>query len=171
MSLNLKALAFLLLIALPLSGAAISQNGGEYQPTDPDAEPEEKQLEVSEEEIEQFVRAAREAERLREESRTKMRELTEKYGIDINEYRKMERINDDPDRRDELDEEERQKLKAFKEEFTSLQQRMEAEIKEEVEATGLEMQRYQRISSAMQRDNELRERIHDQMDDFDIETH
>lgn len=143
--------------------------GNEYQPTPPENQPEQQTFEISDEEVEKFVKAAEKAETLREESRQKMQELTEKYDIDINEYRQKQRMVEDPTRRKQMDEDELERIQDFGQELNDLQQEMDSKVRNEVKEAGLDMQRYQQILSALQRDDELEKKIMDKMNEMEVE--
>ncbi len=147
--------AALFFITSPIS----AQEPGGYQPTPRDHQPEESRPDIADRELRQFAKAVENAESLREESREKMKALTEKYDMTLNEFRQMQRRLEDPTRSHLVSDEDRKKMQEFHSELNGLQQDMDDKLRSAIKDAGMDMQRYHQILSAVQRYDELKEKM------------
>lgn len=133
--------------------------GGEMQqqpPTDVD---------VSEEELQQFVEAASEAQEAQMGLQMEMVEAVEDEGLSVEVYNQIAQAVQMGQDRDEIDvtAEELDQYDLANEKIDEIEQRLEAQISDAVEDAGMSMERFQELNMAIQQDPALQQQVQQMM--------
>lgn len=132
-------------------------------------------IDVSDDEAEQFVDAAMDAQEVQMEAQKKMIGVIEEEGLDVETYQKIAQstqMGQSPqgqgqgqgqDEQTDISDEDMKKFESASESLQEMQGEIQQEVVAAVENAGMEMQRFQQISQAAQQDPELRKTIQSKM--------
>lgn len=132
-------------------------------------------IDVSDDEAEQFVDAAMDAQEVQMEAQKKMIGVIEEEGLDVETYQKIAQSNQmgqspqgqgqgqGQDEQSDISEGDMEKFESVSESLQEMQGEIQQEVVAAVENAGMEMQRFQQISQAAQQDPELRKTIQSKM--------
>lgn len=149
------------------------QQQQQEQPQDPMAEqtqPEFNQdqaaeVDLSDEEMEQFVEAIVKAQELQMESQEEMMDIVEGEGISVEMYNQITQAQQMGQSEEDIDAsaEDMQNYNNALEKIMEVEERLEPQMVEAIEETGMDMERYQEINMAVQQDPELQQRIQQEL--------
>ncbi|MBD3615265.1 MAG: DUF4168 domain-containing protein [Gracilimonas sp.] len=132
----------------------------QFEPNQPAPE-----IEVSDEELEQFTEVSMVAQEIQMGSQQEMLAIVEEEGLDVETYNVIAeaRFNDQSDEELDVSSDDLEKFDAASEQIELIQQDVEDKMAEAVEAEGMEMDRFMEINMALQRDQELQQRVQQMM--------
>lgn len=122
-------------------------------------------IDVSDEELEKFTEVSMVAQEIQRSSQQDMLTIVEEEGLDVETYNVIAeaRFNEQSDDEIDVSSEDIEKFDAASERVEEIQQDVESEMAEAVEAEGMEMDRFMEINMAMQQDQELQQRVQQMM--------
>ncbi len=142
------------------------QNSGDQQ-TQQQFQPDQSapNIEVSDEELEKFTEVTMIAQQIQSESQQEMLAIVEEEELDVQTYNTIaeSRFNKQSDDQLDVSAEDIEKFESASAKVEEIQQRVEGEMSEAIEAEGMEMDRYMEINMALQQDQELQQRVQQMM--------
>lgn len=159
-SLSITSIALLLL--LTFSTPALAENSISIAQA-PQAPETEAATDISSQELEQFATAVQEIETIQMESRNEVSETIEDEGLTAQKFRDILESQRDPEMENEASEEELEQFESATEQLVQIQREAQVDMKEAVEATGLEVERFQEIFAAVREQPELRQEVQQMM--------
>lgn len=149
---NMKKFLSLLTISLGIifGGTAIAQDfntGNQNQ----------QQMEISDEELQNFVKASQEIQMLNSELQDKMIKLIEDSDMSLDRFQEISQ-KQQQGQEASLSEEEESIMSSIQEKMSEEQQAMRPKMDKILEDHGLDAQRYMAVSRALQSDEELQQR-------------
>lgn len=125
-------------------------------------------IDVSDEELDNFTEAISAAQEVQMEFQQEMVEMMEAEGMDIETFNQIAQSEQMGQSTDDLDisDEDMENFEAISAKIEEEQAGVEAAIEEAVEGTGMEMERFEEINQAIQQDPELQQRIQERMQDM-----
>lgn len=118
---------------------------------------QEVDIEVSDEELQKFVTASGEIQKLQQGSRDKMQQAIKDNGLTMQRYSEIQKGQSSGQEVD-MDEEEKKAFEATKQAIREEQMKIQKKAGEILEKHEIERQRYMKISRAIQQDEELQKR-------------
>ena len=150
-----------------------AQQQQQQQPQDPMAEQtqpefgqgESAEVDLSDEELEQFVEAIVSAQELQMESQEEMMEIVEGEGISVEMYNQITQAQQMGQTEEEIDAsaEDMENYNNALQKIMEVEERMEPQMVAAIEETGMSMERYQEINMAVQQDPALQQRIQQEL--------
>ncbi len=130
----------------------------QFQQPPQDAAP---QIEVSDEELQDFVDASMNAQTVQAQFQQQMVEIVDEEGIDVETYNDIMRAQQMGSAEEDLDvsAEDIDNFENAFEQIQEVEQEMEVDIHNAIEEEGIEVERFQEINMAIQQDPELQQRI------------
>jgi hypothetical protein len=168
-------LKYILSITLALSmlacGSDQEAQGPEQSPADQQAQPQFQpnqsapNIEVSDEEVEKFTDVSMLAQQIQSESQQEMLAIVEEEGLDVETYNVIaeSRFNDQSDDQLDVSAEDIENFESASAKVEEIQQEVEVQMTEAIEAEGMEMDRFMEINMAMQQDQALQQRVQQMM--------
>jgi len=125
----------------------------------------EAQIDVSDDELEQFVEISSELQGVQMESQQEMVDIVENEDLSIEVYNQIAENRDmgQPDEDLDVSSEEIEKFERASEEIVEIGAEIEAEMQQRIEDSDMTTERYQEINFALQQDPELQRRIQEMM--------
>lgn len=122
-------------------------------------------IEVSDEELETFTEVSMVAQEIQSASQQEMLTIVEEEGLDVDTYNIIaeSRFNEQSDDQLDVSAEDIENFDAASARVEEIQQEVEGDMAEAVEAEGMEMDRFMEINMAMQQDQELQQRVQQMM--------
>lgn len=122
-------------------------------------------IEVSDEELEKFTEVSMVAQEIQRSSQQEMLAIVEEEGLDVQTYNVIAeaRFNDQSDDEIDVSAEDLEKFDTASEKVEEIQQQVEGEMAESIEAEGMTMNRFMEINIALQQDQELQQRVQQMM--------
>ncbi len=155
-SLSLTSIALLLL--LTFSTPALAENSISIAQA-PQAPETKAATDISDQELEQFATAVQKVETIQMESRNEVGQTIEDEGLTPQQFRDILEAQRDPEMENEASEEELEQFESATEQLVQIQREAQVDMKEAVEATGLEVERFQAIFAAVREQPELRQKV------------
>lgn len=155
-SLSITSIALLLL--LTFSTPALAENSISIAQA-PQAPETEAATDISDQELEQFASAVQKVETIQMESRNEVGQTIEDEGLTPQQFRDILEAQRDPEMENEASEEELEQFESATEQLVQIQREAQVNMKEAVEATGLEVERFQAIFAAVREQPELRQQV------------
>lgn len=150
-----------------------AQQQQQQQPQDPMAEQTQPEfgegqateVDLSDEELEQFVEAIVSAQELQMESQEEMMEIVEGEGISVEMYNQITQAQQMGQTEEEIDAsaEDMENYNNALQKIMEVEERMEPQMVAAIEETGMSMERYQEINMAVQQDPALQQRIQQEL--------
>lgn len=141
-----------------LASSALAQGQGQGMP--PNMQQEMPDIEVSDEELNDFVDVTMDAQQVQSEAQSEMIELVEESGMTVDRFNEilsgMQQGNTQEDM--EVGDEEMETFDGVIEELEVIQQGVEEKIVGHIEDKEMEVERFQEINMALQMDQELQQR-------------
>lgn len=116
-------------------------------------------IEVSDNELEQFVEVIEELQMINQEGQQKMIAAVEKGGMEIERYSEIQMAQQDPSKPANASAEEMNKFNAANQELEKIQLQSQTEMQKKIADAGLSETRYQEINMALQSDPELQQKF------------
>ncbi|MFW6347253.1 MAG: DUF4168 domain-containing protein [Cyclonatronaceae bacterium] len=149
------AMSFML---LGISTSANAQGQGQGMP--PNMQQEMPDIEVSDDEMRNFVEVTMDAQEVQNEAQGEMIELVEESGMSVDRFNEilsgMQEGNSQEDM--DVDDEEMENFDSVIEELEVIQQGVEEKITTKIEENDMEVERFQEINMALQMSPELQEK-------------
>lgn len=155
-SLSITSIALLLL--LTFSTPALAENSISIAQA-PQAPETETATDISSQELEKFATAIQKIETIQMESRNQVGETIEGEGLTAQQFRDILEAQRNPEIENEASEEELEQFESASEQLVQIQREAQVDMREAVEATGLEVERFQDIFAATREQPELREKV------------
>lgn len=141
-----------------------------YSPVNAQQQPPQQQppvqqqapdIDVSDKELEKFVNAVEEVQKLQKSSQEKMINAIEGEGLDANRFIQINNLqmNQQADSSDEVSENEMKSYNKAKKKVDKMQKEMQDKQVKAIESQGIDVERYVEIARAAQADPELRQKI------------
>ena len=126
-------------------------------------------IEVSDEELETFAEVAQEVQELQRQARGKMQSALEEQDMSMEEFQQLRRKsspqqapgqkNPPQGQGSKMSEEEKSQLQEAQTALMEIQQKVQQKMAAQLEAEGMEPQRFRQIAQALRQDKELQERF------------
>ncbi|MFO8234588.1 MAG: DUF4168 domain-containing protein [Bacteroidales bacterium] len=130
----------------------------------PDQMEQGEDIDVSEEELDKFVDAARRVQTINQEVQQDINKTVEDEGMEVERFNEIQRSQQmQQEGESDATEEEMQQFRNIMEELQNVQTGAEEEMEKAIEDAGLTMQRYQQIAEAAQRDSELMQKLQEKL--------
>jgi hypothetical protein len=141
-----------------LASSALAQGQGQGMP--PNMQQEMPDIEVSDDEMRNFVEVTMDAQQVQSEAQSEMIELVEESGMTVDRFNEilsgMQQGNTQEDM--EVGDEEMETFDGVIEELEVIQQGVEEKIVGHIEDKEMEVERFQEINMALQMDQELQQK-------------
>lgn len=155
-SLSITSIA--LLLFLTFSPPALAQNASSIAQA-PQAPQTEPATDVDSQELEKFAAAIQEIEAIQMESRNEVGQTIEDEGLTPQQFRDILEAQRDPEVESEASQEELEQFESASQQLVQIQRETQADMREAVEATGLDVNRFQAILAAVRQEPELRQQV------------
>ncbi|MFP4132776.1 MAG: DUF4168 domain-containing protein [Halothece sp.] len=155
-SLSLATIALLLLITFSTPALAQNSISIAQAPQAPETEPA---TDISDQELEQFATAIQEIETIQMESRNQVGQTIEDEGLTPQQFRDILEAQRDPEIENEASDEELEQFESATQQLVQIQRETQVDMRKAVEATGLEVERFQEIFAAVREQPELRQEV------------
>lgn len=143
--------------------AAYSPVNAQQQPPQqqPPVQQQAPDIDVSDKELEKFVNAVEEVQKLQKSSQEKMVNAIEDEGLDANRFVQINNLqmNQQVDSSDKVSEKEMKSYNKAKKKVDKMQKEMQDKQVKAIESQGIDVERYVEIARAAQADPELRQKI------------
>lgn len=116
-------------------------------------------LEVNQQELEKFAAAMSEMRSIQIESRDEISAAIDGEGLSKQRFREILQAQRNPEIESDASEAEMEKFKSATQQLAQIQRDTQSQMKEAVEAQGLEVTRFQQILSAVRQDPQLRKEV------------
>ncbi len=148
-----------LLIAMMIAVFAFFSVPAEAQFEQPQQQAPE--IEVSDEELEAFVDASMGAQAVQAEAQQEMVDIVDEEGIDVQTYNDIMRAEQTGESADDLEvsADDMENFERAFEQVQEIEEEMEADLSQAIEAEGIDMDRFQEINMAIRQDQELQQRV------------
>lgn len=117
------------------------------------------QTDISDKEVEQFAVTFQKMRMINQEAQKELSEVIAKEGMEITRFNTIHQAKMDPEAEVELTEEEEKKYEAIIKQLNEMQMGFRQEIENMIKEEGLSLERYEEISSQLQKDAKLQERL------------
>lgn len=123
------------------------------------------EVDLSDQELEQFVEAIMSAQELQMESQEEMMEIVENEGISVEMYNQISQAQQMGQTEEEIgaSAEDMENYNNALEKIMEVEERLEPQMVAAIEESGMDMQRYQEINMAVQQDPALQQRIQQEL--------
>ncbi|NEO99409.1 MAG: DUF4168 domain-containing protein [Symploca sp. SIO2E9] len=117
--------------------------------------------EVSQEELKQFVETIKLLQVIEEQAKVEMLKTLENLGLNPQDYQAFlqEQQNPDQQSQPQVTEEQKQLFEQAREQITEIQKTTQSKMQEVVENEGIGIESFSRISTAVQKDPDLQEKV------------
>lgn len=159
-----KSAVLTLIFAVAFAGAAFAQGqmgpGQQQMPDIPTS------ADVSDEEVEQFVKALLDIEPLQMELQAELEEIIVEGGIELERFQQLMMAMQNPQLAEQVNmtTEEQETIQELQPKLIQVQMDAESGIVEKIEDTGLDVERYQVLQMGAQQDPELLERLQSEIE-------
>lgn len=122
-------------------------------------------IEISDEELQKFTDVSMIAQEIQRSSQQEMLAIVEEEGLDVQTYNVIAeaRFNEQSDDSIDVSSEDLEKFNTASEKVGEIQQEVESEMIQAIEAEGMGMDRFMEINMALQQDQELQQRVQQMM--------
>lgn len=123
---------------------------------------EEVDIDVSDDELEQFVEAFMAASQIQQEAQMEMMEAIEDEGMSVEKYNEIvegQQMGQQQEDMEEVSEEDMELFESLQEMLEVIQAEVEDDIIEAIEDTGMDMERFQEIEMAARTDEEIQQKL------------
>lgn len=123
---------------------------------------EEVDIDVSDDELEQFVEAFMAASQIQQEAQMEMMEAIEDEGMSVEKYNEIvegQQMGQQQEDMEEVSEEDMELFESLQETLEVIQAEVEDDIIEAIEDTGMDMERFQEIEMAARTDEEIQQKL------------
>ncbi|MCL6218212.1 DUF4168 domain-containing protein [Zunongwangia pacifica] len=151
-----KIAGLLVVFALFAGSAAIAQNTAMQQPQTVD-------VEVSDAELSKFAKAYQGLRMMNQQVNQKMMKTVQDGGLEVQRFNEIHQASQDPNKEIEATEEELAKHKAILAKIESMQGEFQKKMENTVKDQGLTLERFEKLSLALQTDQELQTRLQKMM--------
>lgn len=117
------------------------------------------EVDVSEEEVTVFAKAAMEAQKIQMQSQKEMVGAIQDEGLDVKTYQVIAKATQMGQAPDSISSEQMDKYDSANKSIKKVQTKVQEQVSSVVEEAGMEMERFQKISRAAQQDTQLQRRI------------
>ena len=125
----------------------------------PQQMPEQQTTDVSDDEIEQFALAFVEIQNIEQKVQPEMVQAVEKEGIEVQRFNEIMNAQEDPNQEVDASEDELKKFASANREIEDIQMRAQREMMGKITETGLTVERYREIMTALRNDPELQQKL------------
>jgi len=129
------------------------------------------EVDVSDEELQEFVEVSTVAQEIQMGAQNEMVAIVEEEGLDVETYNLIAeaRFNEQSDEDLNVSQEDIEKFESASEAVSELEQKLDEEMTEAIEAEGMDMERFMELNMALQQDPELQQRVQEMMMDSQAE--
>lgn len=121
-------------------------------------------IEVSDKEAEKFVQAAMAAQKVQMKAQKEMVQIIKDNGLEVNEFQKIAQSTQmGQSKPDTIAQSKMDKFDSAQKELKKKQAEIQDKVSSSVEDTGMEMERFQKISQAAQQDTQLQKQLRKKM--------
>ncbi|WP_069131278.1 DUF4168 domain-containing protein [Rhodohalobacter halophilus] len=122
-------------------------------------------VDVSDEELREFVDVSMVAQEIQMGAQSEMIAVVEEEGLDVETYNLIAeaRFNGQSDEDLDVNQEDIEKFESASEAVSELEQELDAQMTEAIEAEGMEMERFMELNMALQQDPEMQQRVQEMM--------
>lgn len=129
----------------------------------PQQMPQQQTKDVSDDEIEQFALAFVEIQNIEQKMQPEMVQAVEKEGIEVQRFNEIMNAQQDPNQEVDASEEELKKFAAANREIEDIQNQAQREMMGKIAESGLSVDRYQEIMTAVRNNPELQQKLQQSM--------
>lgn len=122
-----------------------------------------QQKPVSDEEIQKFATAMSNVQTVNQQAQQEMVKAVTDEGIEVSRYNEIYEAQQNPNQDVDSSEEEMEQFRSASQKIQKIQQKTQGQIEKDIQKAGLSMQRYQEISTQVQGDPDLQEKVREQM--------
>ncbi|PKD44614.1 DUF4168 domain-containing protein [Rhodohalobacter barkolensis] len=125
------------------------------------------QVEVTDEELEEFVDVSTVAQEIQMEAQTDMVTVVEDEGLDVETYNVIAeaRYNGQSDEELDVSADDLEKFDSASDRIGEMEEELDEKMAEAIEAEGMDMERFMELNMALQQDQELQQRVQQMMMD------
>jgi hypothetical protein len=125
------------------------------------------QVEVTDEELEEFVNVSTVAQEIQMEAQTDMITVVEDEGLDVETYNVIAeaRYNGQSDEELDVSADDLEKFESASDRIGEMEQELDEKMTEAIEEEGMDMERFMELNMALQQDPELQQRVQQMMMD------
>jgi len=152
-----KFTSVLSFLCLFLAAGVIAQNAPapqqrRPQPLNPDS--------ISNKELKTFAKTSSEAQKIQQQSVTKVKAAVQKEGMDFDHFRQLVMAQRDPKQKQpKMSKSDQQKMSKIQNDLMQIQSETNQKIIKKIKASGMSVERYQRIIVTLQSNQDLRQRF------------
>jgi hypothetical protein len=129
----------------------------------PQQMPQQQTTEVSDDEIEQFALAFVEVQNIEQKVQPEMIQAVEEEGIEVQRFNEIMNAQQDPNQEVDASEDELKKFASANREIEDIQNRAQREMMGKITKSGLTVERYQEIMTAVRNDPALQQKLQSSM--------
>ncbi|MEX2483095.1 MAG: DUF4168 domain-containing protein [Brumimicrobium sp.] len=156
-----RTLFFASLAFFGISTAVFGQQNGQGTQQPQQAQPES--ADVSDKDLEQFVVVYKQVQTENKNIQQKMVGTIEEEGMDINRYNELNQASANPNAEVDASKEEMEKYEKVTKKVETIQTDFQQKVKKMIEDEGMTLQRYQEVYTALQSDEDLKEKFNELM--------
>lgn len=120
---------------------------------------ETKATDVSDKELNMFADAYQSVQMANQEAQQKMMKMIQDKGMDVQRFQEIQQASANPNQESDATAEEMKKHQELVGEFQKMQPQLQKEMENAVVSSGLSMERYQAVASALQNDQALQQKL------------
>lgn len=132
--------------------------------------PQQQQIDVSDDELKSFTVALVDVQTINQEMQPKLITIVEDEGFEIERFTQIQQAQQNPQTNVEVSEEEIEKFNKIAPELQKIQQEAQQEMMLKITESGLTIERYQQIITAVQTDMEMQQKVEKLLEEDETEN-
>ncbi|MFO7939767.1 MAG: DUF4168 domain-containing protein [Bacteroidales bacterium] len=120
-------------------------------------------VDASKAEIKQFAQAFMDVQTINNQSQQEMIQAIQKEGMEVPRFNEIQQASQDPNMEADASEEEMNTFEKISSALASIQEKVQIQMEEKIVESGLTIKRYQKIAMSLQNDQDLQERVQQEL--------